>query len=187
MDCSRCLCDLTWPGYCIYHEWNLMLALHALFQLYQKRVHNIIYTLLFMNLLLINSIIGYHLYQVSTTAYFRAKKLSTKRWQNCCHTKFNVSDRFQITIWWWWLKAKRSFCDIETKETLTEILIPAAHKMRRLRTAVLSVSSISSIICLWQSTLIAGEVSYIYTQCFKYNYWLCSCKKQLWKQSQQRI
>ena len=43
----------------------LMLALHSLFQPYQKRVHNVVDTLLFTNLLLINSItcINYYLFQ----------------------------------------------------------------------------------------------------------------------------
>ena len=44
----------------------LMLVLHALFQPYQKRVHNIVDTLLFTNLFFINSItcVNYYLFQI---------------------------------------------------------------------------------------------------------------------------
>ena len=144
----------------------LILALHALFHPYQKRVHNVIDTLLFTNLLLINSItcIHYYLFQsqeqrptvkdkVAKTAAIQMILIYLPITIMLFYLLMVGSTRFLQNNFW-----NRSKGDFNNN-----IDLPTTYKMRRLRAAVHSISSTGDDNEL-PHRLIANEVSY---ECFE--------------------
>ena len=145
----------------------LILALHALFQPYQKRVHNIVDTLLFTNLLLINGItcVNFHLFlSQENRSNVKDKVTKTAAIQM-------ILIYLPITIMLFYLlvvgsKRMLHFWN-ENKATFSEdINLPATHKMRRLKAAVRSISSTGGNVIDNElpHRLIASEVSY---KCFE--------------------
>ena len=152
----------------------VMLALHALFQPYQKRVHNIIDTLLFTNLLLINSItcIHYYLFQSQENRHtVKENVVKTAAVQmTLVYLPLFIIMLYLLVIgckYVYRLYTKRNGnLSIFSKEM--EQPVPVTQTLRRLRAAVRSISSLSGDISVNDEELphrfIAGEVSY---ECFE--------------------
>ena len=154
---------------------TVMLALHALFQPYQRRVYNVIDTLLFMDLVLINSIAFYlyHLFQSQESGHTIKRNIS-------------VAAGFQMTLIYLPLlivilytlvvgcRCVYSLCSKNHGHKIQEEghnnLKPGTQPFRRLRAAVCSISSLSSGDNISANDeelphrFIAGEVSY---ECFE--------------------
>ena len=152
---------------------TVMLALHALFQPYQQRVYNVIDTLLFMDLVLINSIAfyHYHLFQSQESGHTIKRNIS-------------VAAGFQMTLiylpllivilYMFVVGCRRvySLCSKNHGHKIQEgshNLKPGTQPFQRLRAAVHSISSlcgnnISANDEELPHRFIAGEVSY---ECFE--------------------
>ena len=150
----------------------LILALHALFQPYQKRVHNIIDTLLFTNLLLINSItsIHYYLFQSQEKRHIIKEKIidTVAVQMTLIYLPLFIVKLYLVVI-----GTKHAYRLYRRRHGSRgifgkEIAQPVTHKLRRLRAAVQSISSVNEDITINDEELphrfIVGEVSY---ECFK--------------------
>ena len=150
----------------------LILALHALFQPYQKRVHNVIDTLLFTNLLLINSItcIHYYLFQSQEKRHtIKEKIVDTVAVQmTLIYLPFFIVVLYLLVIGC--KHVYRLYRRRQGSQSIfgKELEQPVTHKLRRLRAAVQSISSTNGDISINDEELphrfIAGEVSY---ECFE--------------------
>ena len=150
----------------------LILALHALFQPYQKRVHNVIDTLLFTNLLLINSItcIHFYLFQSQENSHTIKEKIADTAavQMTLIYLPLFIVMLYLLVIGWkhvYLLYRKRhGNQSIFSKE----IEQPVTLNLKRLRAAVQSISSMNGDIGVNNEELphrfIAGEVSY---KCFE--------------------
>ena len=151
----------------------LILAVHALFQPYQKRVHNVIDTLLFTNLLLINSItcIHYYLFQSQENRHtVKDKIVDTAAVQlTLIYLPFFIVTLYLPVIgskYTYHLYRRRSGSQSAFGK---EIEQPIMYKLRRLRATVRSISSMNGDIRmddeeLPHTRLIAGDVDY---ECFE--------------------
>ena len=151
----------------------MILAVHALFQPYQKRVHNIIDTLLFTNLLLINSItcIHYYLFQSQENRHtVKDKIIDTAAVQlTLIYLPF-----FIVTLYLPVIGSKYAYHLYRRRNGSQsafgkEIEQPIMYKLRRLRATVQSISSMNGDIRMDDEELphtrfIAGEVDY---ECFE--------------------
>jgi hypothetical protein len=151
----------------------LILALHALFQPYQKRVHNIIDTLLFTNLLLINSItcIHYYLFQSQENRHtIKEKIVDTAAVQlTLIYLPF-----FIVTLYLLVIGSRHTYRLYRRRKGNQSVVIgkeiepPMMYKLKRLRAAVQSISSMNGDIMINDEELphrfIAGDVSY---ECFE--------------------
>lgn len=141
----------------------LMLVLHALFQPYQKRVHNVVDTLLFTNLFLINSItcVHYYLFQrQENESYIKERVAKTAAVQMLLiylpitTMLFYLLGAGSKRIIHFWNRSKENFNE--------DIELPTTHKLRRLKAAVHSIRSMGGDANDNElpHRLIAGEVSY---------------------------
>ena len=148
----------------------IMLALHALFQPYQRRVHNIIDTLLFIDLVLINSFAfyHYHLFQSQESRHTVKENVSITAGIQMTLIYFPL---LIVILYMLVVGCKRVYCLYSKKHAShnqEEIDKPGTQSLRRLRAAVRSISSLSGDINADNEELphrfIAGEVSY---ECFE--------------------
>ena len=144
----------------------LMLALHALFHPYQEKMHNVVDTLLFTNLLLINSItcIHYYLFQSQENRqFFKEKLVGTATIQIILiylplfivFFYILVVGFKQIVLLWRRNKSSQRSFEEENDSSKTQ--------MRHLRAVIRSLRGDSDDNDL-PHRLIAGEVSY---ECFE--------------------
>ena len=148
----------------------IMLALHALFQPYQKRVHNVIDTLLFTDLLLINSITFFQYYSFQSQESRHAIKENISKAAGIQMTLIYLPI-FIIILYMLGVGCKYVYCLYSKNhgsQSGEEANLPETQTLRRLRAAVRSISSLSGDISVNDEELphrfIAGEVSY---ECFE--------------------
>ena len=148
----------------------IMLALHALFQPYQKRVHNVIDTLLFTDLLLINSITFFQYYLFQSQESRHAIKENISKAAGIQMTLIYLPI-FIIILYMLGVGCKYVYCLYSKNhgsQSGEEADLPETQTLRRLRAAVRSISSLSGDISANDEELphrfIAGEVSY---ECFE--------------------
>ena len=150
----------------------LILALHALFQPYQKQVHNVIDTLLFTNLLLINSItcIHYYLFQSQENRHTVKEKIVDTA---AVQLTLIYLPLFIVTLYLLVIGSKHTYRFYRRRNGNQsafgkEIEQPMMYKLRRLRATVQSISSMNGDIRMDDEELphrfIAGEVGY---ECFE--------------------
>jgi TRAP-type C4-dicarboxylate transport system permease small subunit len=145
-----------------------MLALHALFQPYQRRVHNVIDTLLFMDLVLINSIAfyHYHLFQSQESGHTIKRNISVAAGfqMTLIYLPLLIVILYMLVIgcrrvYSLYSKNHRSQNQKETDINLK----PGTQSFQRLRAAVRSISSLSGDISANEEELphrIIAEVNY---------------------------
>ena len=150
----------------------IMLALHALFQPYQWRVYNVIDTLLFTDLVLINSIAFYHYHlfqsQESRHAIKGNVSIAAGIQMTLIYLPLLIVILYMLMVGCkhvYYLYSKIYGSQIQEE---ADNLKPGTQSLRRLRAAVRSISSLSGDISANDEELphrfIAGEVSY---ECFE--------------------
>ena len=152
----------------------IMLALHALFQPYQSRVYNVIDTLLFTDLVLINSIAfyHYHLFQSQESRHTIKENVSIAAGiqMTLIYLPLLIVILYMLVVGCkrvYYLYMYSITHGSQSQEELDN-LKPGTQSLRRLRAAVHSISSLSGDISANDEELphrfIAGEVSY---ECFE--------------------
>ena len=147
----------------------LMLAIHAFSQPYLQRVHNMVDTVLFTDLLLINSItcIHYFLFQSQENRYTVKKRVAKTAIIQAIliYLPFCVMVIYVLALGYKHICGFYKKCDTFNHERMD---LPATQTLGRLRAAVHSISSISGDTSNTDEELphrlIAGQVSY---ECFE--------------------
>ena len=145
----------------------VMLVLHALFQPYLKRVHNIVDTLLFTNLLLINTItcINYYLYQSQERRHTVIEKVT----RIAAFQMILIYLPICIMLLYLLVVGCKKLCNFCTKRKISQRIFENKIDqpvMIRLRDAVqtLSTANVTDADDELPHRLIASEVSY---ECFE--------------------
>ena len=149
----------------------LMLAIHAFSQPYTKRVHNMVDTILFTDLLLINSIICIHyfLFQSQENRHtVKQKVVNTSIIQAVLiYLPFTVMAVYVLVMGYMRISRYSHSIMKYAGERGVEGNSSTAHTLRRLRAAVHSFSSVNGDISIQDDEelphrLIAGQVHYEY-------------------------
>ena len=144
----------------------LMLVIHALFQPYQKRAHNVVDTLLFMNLLTINSITSIH-YILFQGQDYRNRVIETVAktailQMILIYLPLSVMLLYLLVvgskqIYLLWNRNQKNQGRIHEQIIID---LPATKKSSKLRAAVRTISLIGSRDTDLTHQLIASEISY---------------------------